>query len=128
MNLVDSCGWLEHITNGRNAQFFAPFLQNESALLVPGLVVYEVSRRIMVWQQDAALQKVLQVMCRLKCPDLNVLQFHQAAVAAKKYRLHMADAIIWQTAQIHQATLYTQDAAFEGLPGVVYQAKPAANQ
>jgi predicted nucleic acid-binding protein len=39
------------------------------------------------------------------------------------YKLHMADAIIWQTAQTHQATLYTQDAAFQDVPDVVYEAK-----
>lgn len=126
MKVIDSCGWLEHIAFGTNAAFFSPLLQDEADVLVPGLVVYEVSRRMMVWQQDVALQKVLKVMSRLICADLDIEQFRQAAVASSRYKLHMADAIIWQTAQVHQATLYTQDSAFEGLPGVVYHAKPAA--
>jgi predicted nucleic acid-binding protein len=45
-------------------------------------------------------------------------------VSAKKYQLAMADAIIWQTAQAHNATLYTQDAALKDLPNVKFQAKP----
>jgi predicted nucleic acid-binding protein len=126
VKVVDSCGWLEHIANGTNAAFFSPLLQDEADLLVPGLVVYEVSRRMIVWGQDAALQKVLKVMKRLSCPDLGLEQLHQAAVASNRYKLHMADAIIWQTAQVHRATLYTQDAALQGLPGVIFQAKPTA--
>ena len=50
--------------------------------------------------------------------------YAQAALAAQTYKLHMADAIIWQTAQTHSAVLYTQDAALAQLPGVRYQAKP----
>ncbi len=126
MKVVDSCGWLEHIAYGSNAAFFSPLLQDEAALLVPGLVVYEVSRRMIVWGQDEALLKVLKVMKRLRCPELGIEQLHQAAVASKRYQLHMADAIIWQTAQVHSATFYTQDAALQGLPGVVFHAKPAA--
>lgn len=124
MKLVDSCGWLEHIAGGSNAHFFSPLLQDESDVLVPGLVVYEVSRRMMVWGREDALQRVLQVMRRIKCPDLDVRHLHSAAAASRQHKLHMADAIIWQTAQAHGAVLYTQDAALSGLPGVVYQAKP----
>jgi predicted nucleic acid-binding protein len=36
----------------------------------------------------------------------------------------LADAIIWQTAQAHGATLYTQDAALKNLPNVKFKAKP----
>jgi len=48
-----------------------------------------------------------------------------AAQASRRYALAMANVIIWQTAQAHQAKLYTQDADLRGLPDVVYQAKLA---
>ncbi|OIP17102.1 MAG: hypothetical protein CO105_08930 [Comamonadaceae bacterium CG_4_9_14_3_um_filter_60_33] len=54
---------------------------------------------------------------------LNVSQLVQAAHAASTYKLAMADAIIWQCAQVHKARLYTQDVDLKGLPDVVYQAK-----
>jgi predicted nucleic acid-binding protein len=50
--------------------------------------------------------------------------FVAAASASKQYKLHMTDAIIWQTAQSHGATLYTQDAALKDLPNVKFKAKP----
>jgi predicted nucleic acid-binding protein len=37
----------------------------------------------------------------------------------------VADALIYATALLNHATLYTQDAHFEGLPQVRYYAKAA---
>ncbi len=31
MNVVDSSGWLEYFTNGRNAAFFAPIIEKAAA-------------------------------------------------------------------------------------------------
>lgn len=124
MNIVDSCGWLEYIANGSHADFFHPVLSDEDQLLLPRLVVYEVTRRMLVLQQDFAIEPTLRVMGRLRVVDLTVPQLAQAALVSRTYKLAMADAIIWQTAQVHQAQLYTQDLDLKGLPGVVYQAKP----
>jgi predicted nucleic acid-binding protein len=35
----------------------------------------------------------------------------------------MADSIVLATARVHDATLWTQDADFEGLAGVRYRAR-----
>lgn len=48
-----------------------------------------------------------------------------AAMACVRYKLAMADAIIWQTAQEQQAELLTQDFGFKYVPGVQYRAKVA---
>lgn len=42
---------------------------------------------------------------------------------AMRYQLTLADAIIRQTAQLHHAQLFTQDADFVHVPGVRYRAK-----
>jgi toxin FitB len=42
------------------------------------------------------------------------------ALEAAANGLPMADSLIYATAQAHNATLWTQDAHFEGLPGVKY--------
>ena len=42
-----------------------------------------------------------------------------AAQVSNETKLAMADAIIYATAQAHQAQLVTGDAAFRGLPGVI---------
>ena len=48
------------------------------------------------------------------------------ALAAARHNLPLADSLIYATALTHDAELWTQDAHFEGLPGVRYFAKPSA--
>jgi len=40
------------------------------------------------------------------------------------HKLPLGDSVMLATAQTFGATLWTQDADFEGLPGVQYRAKP----
>jgi toxin FitB len=46
MNIVDSCGWLEYFADGKNAGFFTPPILDIGELLVPGICVYEVFRKV----------------------------------------------------------------------------------
>jgi toxin FitB len=123
VNVVDSCGWLAYFTQDNTAEFFAPVLQNTDQLLVPSIVVYEVSKRIEQLFGQSGMDKAMPYLKlgRFVSPDWDVCV--QAARTAKTHKLHMADALIWQTAQAHGAMLYTQDAALAHLPGVKYQVK-----
>ena len=44
-----------------------------------------------------------------------------AALTSLKYKLPMADSLIFATAQAHGAVLWTQDDHFKSLPGVNYR-------
>ncbi len=44
----------------------------------------------------------------------------QAAQISLDLQLAMADSIILATSRVYQATLYTQDADFQGIDGVAY--------
>lgn len=125
MNVVDSCGWLSYFTMDSNADFFAPIIEDCENLLVPGIVVFEVCKRLQQLYGTEKHDLGVRYLKKGRFAAMDWEVFVKAASAAKHYQLHMADAIIWQTAQSHTATLYTQDAAFQGLPGVVFQAKPA---
>jgi hypothetical protein len=46
MNVVDSSGWPEYFTGGKNAPFFAPAIEDTESLLVPVICVCEVFKRI----------------------------------------------------------------------------------
>lgn len=124
MNVVDSCGWLEHLLGGSNSRFFEPVLVDQDHLLIPQLVVYEVCRRVLQVGAPGAADKVFRAMSGLRVVTLDTHGAYMAAQSAIRYKLHMADALIWQTAQAYSATLYTQDAALAHLPGVRFQAKP----
>lgn len=127
MNVVDSCGWLEFMGDGANAGFFAPHLLNEKELVIPGIVIFEVCKRLGVLGQAAALDAFLAVATRCNVANLNPAELANAARAGIDHKLALADAIIWQTAQIHQAKLYTQDIDLKGLPGVMFKAKPTVS-
>lgn len=124
MNVVDSCGWLEYFANGKNASFFAPLIEDEARLLVPNIVVFEVTRRLAHLRGDQAASDALVFMRKGRFVALDALGMFEAALMAQRHKLAMADAIIWQCAQANEALVYTQDADFEGLPGVVFQARP----
>ena len=47
MNIVDSSGWLEYFVEGKNAEFFAPAIEDTKNLLVPVICIYEVFKRIL---------------------------------------------------------------------------------
>ncbi len=57
MNVVDSSAWLEYFAAGpRAARFTAP-IESTDDLLVPSIVLLEVTRRVMQQRgEDAALQ------------------------------------------------------------------------
>lgn len=120
MNLVDSCGWLEYLANGSNAAFFAPAIQDEALLIVPTICLYEVFKRISLQNgQQAALQAV-GVLYRGQVVDLNDALALNAAQLSLAHHLPLADSLILATARACQATIWTQDEHFKGLPDVQY--------
>jgi predicted nucleic acid-binding protein len=55
--------------------------------------------------------------------DLDRATALEAARLSIQHRLAMADSVMLATAQRHRATLWTQDADVDGLPGARYYAK-----
>lgn len=124
MNVVDSCGWLEYMANGANADFFAPALSDDSTLLVPTITLFEVTRVLLRQRSAADAETALRFMVRGKVVDLDAAGLLRAAQASVSHQLAMADALIWQTASDHGALLWTQDSDLAALPGVRFQARP----
>lgn len=123
MNVVDSSAWLEYFADGPNADFFADAVEATSELLVPAISLYEVFKRVLQQRgEDTALQAVA-LMQQGEVVDLTSPLALSAARLGHEYRLPLADSVIYATAVSHDATLWTQDADFEGLPGVRYVAK-----
>lgn len=126
MNVVDSCGWLEYIADGPNAAFFEPALIDLAQLIVPSITIYEVCKRVLLQSGQAFAERAVNAMSRGRIVHLDANDLQLAAIASVRYKLAMADAIIWQTAQVHQAQLFTQDADLIAVPGVQYRAKQSA--
>lgn len=126
MNVVDSSGWLEFFADGPNAEFFAPAIKNIGELLVPTISIYEVFKRVLQQvDEEHALEAVALMMAGLQVP-LDVTVALAAAKLSDELKLPMADSIMLATAQLNAAILWTQDADFAAVDGVMYTPKTAA--
>ena len=123
MNVVDSSGWLEYFGNGPNADFFAPALVDESLLLVPSITIFEVFKRALLQRGQTAALQVTAMMQQGKVIELDAALATTAAQLSAELKLPMADSIILATARQYAATIWTQDADFEGLADVRFVRK-----
>lgn len=122
-NLVDSCGWLEYFANGANADFFAPAIEDTDRLIVPALCLFEVFKRVLQQRKESDALRAIGIM---RQGQLVALDAHLALSAARlsaDAKRAMADSVILASARQRQATLWTQDAHFEGMADVRYIAR-----
>jgi len=116
--LVDSSGWLEYITGDEKADAFGTILQGNAQVLVPTIVLYEVFKILLLRTNKTDANLFLSEALRRTVVDLTDTIALAAASHSIDRKLPMADAIIYATAQAHQAELITSDAHFSGLPGI----------
>ena len=95
--VLDSSCWLEHFADSEQASLFSGVIDAADELVVPVITIYEVVKKLVREADDE--------------------------VAARN-GLPLADSLIYATACAHGAELWTQDAHFDGLPGVRYFKKP----
>lgn len=125
MNVVDSSGWLEFFADGPNAAFFERAILDTDELVVPTISLLEVFKRVLQQRgENAALQAVAQ-MRQGRVVDLDAELALRAAQTGLSHKLPLADSIMLATARAHDATLWTQDADFEGIEGVRFFPKQA---
>jgi len=120
MNVVDSSGWLEYFSDGRNASRFAAPLKDLDSLLVPTVSIYEVFKVLLRESGEEAALQAASAMQRGHLVDLTPQRALSAATFSLKHSLPMADSIILAAAREHEATLWTQDDDFRGLAMVKY--------
>ena len=121
MNVVDTSGWIEFLFEGKNADVFAPLIEDVGNLLVPVICLYEVFKKVnAVADEPKALQAIGQ-MKQGRVMEVTEAIALRASLISLRHRLPMADSLILSTAWSEQATLWTQDEHFAGLPGVEYK-------
>lgn len=120
MNLVDSSGWLEYFTDGKNAEYFAPVIENTENLIVSVINLYEVFKKISVEKNENSAIQAVALMQQPKIIDITESISIFAAKLSIDCKLPMADSLIYATAKIHDAIVWTQDSDFENLEEVKY--------
>ena len=120
MNIIDSSGWLEYFADTKNADNFAPAIEDLANLITPTIIIYEVFKKIRTYTtENDALEKIAH-MKRGIVVDLDLEIALNATKLSKIHNLPMADSIILATAHQYNATIYTQDVDFKGIEGVKY--------
>ena len=121
MNVVDSSAWLEYFADGPNAGFFAPAIERPSRLAVPSVCLLEVFRRVYQQRGEGAALQAVAVMAQGRVVELTAPLALLSARLGVEYKLPLADSIVYATAREGNAEVWTQDADFEGLPGVRFR-------
>ena len=114
--VLDSSCWIEYFADTDRADLFAPAVESVETLIVPVLTVYEVVKKLAREAGDETASAALSLMLRGHVVEIDLSLALEAAVNG----LPMADSLIYATARRHGAVLWTQDAHFDGLPGVKY--------
>lgn len=120
MNLVDSSGWLEYLSDGPNAAFFAPALEDTENLLVSTVNLYEVFKGVLRQRGETAALAAAALMQQATLVDVTAPISMHAAKLSAEMKLHMADSIVLATARARDACVWTRDRDFKGLPNVKY--------
>lgn len=123
MNLIDSSVWLEYFAAGPQAGHFAAVIEQIEHVLVPTIVLVEVTRRVIQQRDEDAALQIAAMLHQGQVVPLDAGIALSAAQVGVAHKLPLADSIIYATAKQYRATLHTMDAHFAALPGVRYVAK-----
>ncbi len=115
---------MEFFADSERADLFAEAIESVEALVVPILTIYEVVKKLSREAGEETASAALSLMQRGKVVPIDLPLALNAAVNG----LPLADSLIYATARLNDAVLWTQDAHFDGLPGVSYLAKPASHR
>ena len=121
--LVDTCGWIEWLTNGKLAKSFEPFLANPKQILIPTLVQYELYKWICREKSNTFALEVMGITENSCVIPLETGLALFAAEISKDYNLAMADAVVYATSKQHNVLLITSDKHFKNLSDVKYLEK-----
>src|SRR3990167_10241448 len=119
-NVVDSSGWLEYFADARNADFFAPAIENVKNLIVPSISILEVFKHVLRHRSEKEAFESIECMLQGTVIDLDIELSLNAAKLGVQHKIPLADSIILATGMAHEAIIWTQDADFKGLPQVKY--------
>jgi len=118
--LVDTCGWIEWLTDGLLADTFEPYLQQPEDLIVPTIQQYELYRWICREKDELTALTIIAITEQGQVVSLNTSIALLSADIAAKFKLSAMDSIIYTTAQQAGVELITSDKHFENLPNVRY--------
>jgi toxin FitB len=123
MNIVDSSLWIEYFLENDIDQSVIDAIKDTDNLYIPVISLYEVYKKFLSIGDEGKANIAVNIMQNADVIGINPQLAVLAAKLGKQYKLPMADSIIYATAVLWDAELYTQDKHFENLDRVHYFSK-----
>ena len=121
--IIDTCGWIEWLTDDALCDKYAPWFEQMDAVIVPTSIQFELYKWVCRAKNKQMALEAIGLTKQGKVLPLSTSIALLAADVGAEYKLSFADAIIYASAQVSKAVLITSDDHFEGLPNVVYFSK-----
>lgn len=124
MALIDTCGWIEWLTNGTLCDKYEPYFKRINTIIVPASIQYELYKWV---ARHNGVQPALEAIAlteQARVIPLSTSLALSAADFSAELKLSFADAIIYAAARFHQVELVTSDNHFKDLPAVTCFTKP----
>ncbi len=103
---------------------FGPAIEEPARLVAPAITLYEVFKRVLQQRDETSALQAAALMQQGEVVPVDAALAVSAARLGAQHKLPMADSLIYATARLRDAALWTQDEHFNGLPGVKYFPKP----
>ncbi|MCL2281743.1 MAG: type II toxin-antitoxin system VapC family toxin [Fibromonadales bacterium] len=123
MNVIDSSLWLEYFSGKLKNNIVVDIIENSAIQYVPSICIYEVFKRMLIDKDESAALSSTAFMQNATVISIDSKIAVLAAKLGKEHKLPMADSIIYATAKLYGAKVYTQDVHFANLDQVCYFAK-----
>ena len=124
--VVDTSAWIEWLVGSPLGKRLGKQFPDKPQCLVPTLVQLELSKWLVRELGEDEADQVIAYTQKCVVVPMDTTIALLAADLHRAHKLTTADAIVYATALHLGADLLTCDAHFEGLPGVVFFAKPAS--
>lgn len=123
MRIVDSSAWIEWLLESSTGQQLRSEMPERDHCIVPTIVQLELAKWLGREKGEEAVDAFFAFTARCIIAPLETTIARLAAEVAMRHKLAVADAIIYATAEHHDADILTCDAHFKDLHRVVYVAK-----
>jgi len=120
MIIIDSSLWIEYFENNDYKDLLNSLLNEPTKIIVPTIIITEVYKKLLlVKDSDTAKIYISQFRSFIIIENDYDIAL-QSSELGIKYKLPLADSIIYATAMKYNSEIYTLDKHFEGLPNVQY--------
>ena len=120
MNIIDSSFWLEYFAGTKAGDKISDIIEKTDELIVPTITIYEVFKKLLLERNEDDALFAVGHMKQGKIIELTEELSLSAARMSIKYKLPMADSIIYATNIKYNCILWTQDQHFIDLISVNY--------